>query len=248
LLVQEKESNQELKKLLKLEKEKNEKLDQELAQSKETISSLKSSNGALRDSYDVLQKTHKDLEVQFDALWLSTSKSSNNNESSTSQVSVETCDEAIAQENDQLKLEVKRLEQMVSELVKQDKVRPSQNNHRNMVNKLENGSNITKKASQQSNKAQPLKKQQETIEDEKIDYARSAYLNARRPHIMNGIDYKMGDKYNTRVNNNGQAFIKFTKDNSHQVKQRTKQLTIFPTLMLMLLTCLIMLLMHLIFS
>jgi hypothetical protein len=31
LLVQEKESNQELKKLLKLEKEKNEKFDQELA-------------------------------------------------------------------------------------------------------------------------------------------------------------------------------------------------------------------------
>jgi hypothetical protein len=46
-----------------LEKEKREKLDQELAQSKETISSLKSSSGALQDSYDILQKTHKDLEV-----------------------------------------------------------------------------------------------------------------------------------------------------------------------------------------
>jgi hypothetical protein len=67
-----------------------------------------------------LQKTHKYLEVQFDALWSSTCKSSNNNEASTSQVSVETCDEAIAQENDHLKLEVKRLEQMVSELVKKD--------------------------------------------------------------------------------------------------------------------------------
>jgi hypothetical protein len=33
-------------------------------------------------------------------------------------VSVETYDEVITQENDQLKLEVKRLEQMVSELVK----------------------------------------------------------------------------------------------------------------------------------
>jgi hypothetical protein len=54
LLVQEKESNQELKKLLKLEKEINEKVDQELAQSNATISSLKSSSGALRDSYDVL--------------------------------------------------------------------------------------------------------------------------------------------------------------------------------------------------
>jgi cell division protein FtsB len=42
----------------------------------------------------------------------------------------------IAQENDHLKLEVKRLEQMVSELVKKAKVRPSQDNHRNMVNKL----------------------------------------------------------------------------------------------------------------
>jgi hypothetical protein len=57
------ESNQELNKLLKLENEKNEKLDQELAQSKETISSLKSLSGALQDSYDVLQNTHKDLEM-----------------------------------------------------------------------------------------------------------------------------------------------------------------------------------------
>jgi hypothetical protein len=44
-----------------LKKEKNKKLDQELAQSKGTISSLKSSSGTLQDSYDILQKTHKDL-------------------------------------------------------------------------------------------------------------------------------------------------------------------------------------------
>jgi hypothetical protein len=43
-----------------------------------------------------------------------------------------------------LKLEVKRLEQMVSELVKQAKVRPPQDNRRNMVNKLKKGSNFTK--------------------------------------------------------------------------------------------------------
>jgi hypothetical protein len=70
---------------------------------------------------------------------------------------VETCDEAIAQENNQLKLEVKRLEQMVSELMKKAKMRPYQDNRRNMVNKFDNGSNITKQASQQSNKAQLLK-------------------------------------------------------------------------------------------
>jgi regulator of replication initiation timing len=62
---------------------------------------------------------------------------------------VKTCDEEVAQENDQLNLEVKRLEKMVSELVKQAKVRPTQDNHRNMVNKLENGSNFTKQAFQQ---------------------------------------------------------------------------------------------------
>jgi hypothetical protein len=139
-----------------------------------------------------------------------------------SQVSVETCDEAIVQENDHLKLEIKKLEQMVSELVKQAKVRPSQDNRKNMVNKLEKGSTITKQTFQQSNKAQPLKKQQEIIEDEKLEYARSAYLNARKPHIKNDIGYKMGDKHNSRVNNNVQEFIKFTKGNSHQVKQDNK--------------------------
>jgi hypothetical protein len=110
-----------------------------------------------------------------------------------------------------LKLEVKRLEQKVKVLEKQAKVRPPQDNRRNMVNKLEKGSNFTKRASQQSNKGQPLKRQQKGIEDEKIKYARSAYLNVRMPHIKNDIDYKMGDKHNTRVNTKGQKFIKFTK-------------------------------------
>jgi hypothetical protein len=63
-------------------------------------------------------------------------------------VSVETYDEEVAQENDQLKLEVKRLEQMVSDLVTQAKVRPTQDNRRNMVNNFEKGSNFTKRASQ----------------------------------------------------------------------------------------------------
>jgi hypothetical protein len=118
------------------------------------------------------------------------------------QVSVKTCDEEVAQENDQLKLEVKRLEKMVSELVKQIKVRP-QDNLRNMVNKPVKGSNFTKQASQQSRKAQLLKKQQNTIEEETVENARSAYMNERRPHIKNGLGYKMGDKHNSRVNNNG---------------------------------------------
>jgi hypothetical protein len=91
-----------------------------------------------------------------------------------------------------------------------------------MVNKLKKSSNITKRASQQSNKAVPLQKQQKTIEKEKFEYARSAYSNARRPHIKNDLGYKMRDKHNSRVNNNDQEFIKFTKSNSYQVKQDNK--------------------------
>jgi malate synthase len=95
-------------------------------------------------------------------------------------MSVKTYDEVISQRNDHLKLNVKRLEKMVSELMNQIKVRRSQDNHKNMVNKFEKDSNIIKQAFQQSNMTQPLKKQQKIIEEEKIEYARSAYLNTRR--------------------------------------------------------------------
>jgi hypothetical protein len=108
---------------------------------------------------------------------------------------------------------------MVSEFVKQAKVRPSQDNRRNMVNKLEKGSNVTKQASQPSNKAQPLNKQQKTMEEEKIEYARSAYMNVRRPHIKSGIGYKTGNNHNNRVNTKSKEFIKFTKANVQQEKK-----------------------------
>jgi hypothetical protein len=122
LLVQERKFSEELKKLLAHEKGKVEKLDQELTKSKETTCSLKSSIDALQGQYDILLKTHQDLEVQFDALWSSTSKTSTNNKASTSQMSVETCDDQIAQENDNLKREDKKLELEVNKLKKQAKV------------------------------------------------------------------------------------------------------------------------------
>jgi hypothetical protein len=117
-LVQERKISEELKKLLTLEKVKVEKLDQELAKSKETTCSLKSSIGALQSQHDILLKTHQDLEVQFSAHWSSTSKTSTNDKASTSQMSVETCDDLIAQENDHLKREVKKLELEVNKLKK----------------------------------------------------------------------------------------------------------------------------------
>jgi hypothetical protein len=80
LLVQERKSNEEFKKLLALEKSKVEKLDKELAQRKETTYSLKSSIGALQGQHNLLQKTHQDREVQFDTLWPSTSNKSSDPE------------------------------------------------------------------------------------------------------------------------------------------------------------------------
>jgi cell division protein FtsB len=52
-------------------------------------------------------------------------------------VNVETCDDQIAQENDHLKREVKKLELEVNKLKKQAKVQPPQDNHSNVVKKLE---------------------------------------------------------------------------------------------------------------
>jgi hypothetical protein len=208
LLIQERKSNEELKKLLALKKSKIEKLDQELAQSKETICSLKSSIGAIQGQQDVLQKTHQDLEVQFDTLWSSTSNTSSDPEdpkastskgcynldinalcaqsqhSNIKQVLIEYCDEAICKENDHLKREVKKLELEVNKLKKQIKVQPTQDNRSNMVNKLEKGRTAPKISSQHHKK------------DEKVEYARSAYLNVRRPHIKSVIGYKTVDKYN----------------------------------------------------
>jgi cell division protein FtsB len=77
--------------------------------------------------------------VQFGALWSSTSKTSTNDKASTSQVSVETCDDLIAKENDHLKREVKKLKIEVNKLKKQAKVQPPQDNRSNVVKKIEKG-------------------------------------------------------------------------------------------------------------
>jgi hypothetical protein len=199
---------------LKLEKEKNE----NLTQGKEIISSLKSSSCALQDSYDVLQKTHKDLKVQFNALWTSTLKPSStpkttkvstsngcerwynvdinafcaqSQHSNVEQVLVQFCDEAICKENDNLKLEVKRLEQKVSMLEKQAKAQPSQDNHKNMMNKLEKGKIVPKLAPQQQMKHTHHKKEEMANIDEKIEYSRSVFLNAMRPHIKMALIIKV---------------------------------------------------------
>jgi hypothetical protein len=94
-------------------------------------------------------------------------------------------------------------------------------NHLNMVNKLEKGRIVPKLAPQQGKKPTHHKKEENANIDEKIEYARSVFLNSRRPHIKNCIGYKSGNKHNLRVNSNGKEFIKFTKGNSHQDKKQS---------------------------
>jgi hypothetical protein len=82
------------------------------------------------------------------------------------------------------------------------------------VKKLQKGKTVPKIASQ------PSKKQVQNEKDEKVEYARSVFLNARRAHIKSGIDNKNGDKHNSTVNTKDQEFIKFTKANIQQEKKQ----------------------------
>jgi hypothetical protein len=140
-----------------------------------------------------------------------------NQHSNVEQLLIETCDDAIGKENDHLKKEVKKLELEANKLKKQTKVQPPQDNHSNMVKKLEKGKTAPKITSQQQ------RKQVHHETDEKIEYTRSFFLNARRPHINSGIGYKASDKHNSRMNTRDQEFIKFTKGNiQHEKKQSIK--------------------------
>jgi hypothetical protein len=68
-------------------------------------------------------------------------------------------------------------------LEKQAKAQPSQDNSRNMVNKLEKGRTAPKLAPQLQKKPTHYKKEERANINEKIEYARSVFLNTRRTHI-----------------------------------------------------------------
>jgi hypothetical protein len=98
-------------------------------------------------------------------------------------------------------------------------VQPAQDNRNNMVKKLEKGKTALKIATQ------PPKKQVQMERDEKVEYARSVFLNVRRAHIKSGIRYKNSDMHNSRVNKKDKKFIKFIKDNIQQEKKQSIKTT-----------------------
>jgi hypothetical protein len=58
-----------------------------------------------------------------------------------------------------------------------------------------------------------------------VEYVRSVFFNARRPHIKSVIGYKNSGKHNSRVNTKDQEFIKFTKSNVPQEKKQSTKIT-----------------------
>jgi hypothetical protein len=64
---------------------------------------------------------------------------------------------------------------------KQAKAQPSQDNRKNMVNKLEKEKLMHKLTPQHQKKPTHHKKEERVNIDEKIEYARSVFLNARTP-------------------------------------------------------------------
>uniref|UniRef100_K3ZLZ5 Uncharacterized protein n=1 Tax=Setaria italica TaxID=4555 RepID=K3ZLZ5_SETIT len=70
------------------------------------------------------------------------------NQSSIEHVFVESYNDLVAQENDELMQEVERLKKDLSELKGKSQVQPSQDNHEIMVKKVEKGSTVTYSAPQ----------------------------------------------------------------------------------------------------
>jgi hypothetical protein len=79
-------------------------------------------------------------------------------------------------------------------------VQPFQDNYRYMVNKFEKEKITPKVAPQQPPKPPHHKKKELGTIDEKVEYTKSAYLNTRRPNNKSGLEYKNGDKNNSKVN------------------------------------------------
>jgi hypothetical protein len=73
---------------------------------------------------------------------------SQSQQSSVEQIHVDSCDDLIAEENDLLKLEVKRLEHEMIKLQEKALGQPTQDNCDYMLNKLESGTTISRSFSQ----------------------------------------------------------------------------------------------------
>jgi hypothetical protein len=106
-------------------------------------------------------------------------------------VIAESCDDFIAQENDDLMQEVEKLKKEVAKLKGKEKVQPSQDNREPMVKKLEKRIIVTRSISQQRHKINDHK-----IEDkEKLDHIK-CYKCSHMGHYASTCSFKQEDNSN----------------------------------------------------
>jgi hypothetical protein len=142
---------------------------------------LKCSHDNLQDAHVMLQVSHEVVVTSVKHLQPSTQMCacslnsinfvcanvccSQSQQSSVEQISVDSCDDLIAEENDLLILEVKRLELEMVKLQEKALGQPTQDNRDHMVNKLGSGTTITKLSSQQKYKSPHHKRQEKMKKD-----------------------------------------------------------------------------------
>jgi hypothetical protein len=106
-------------------------------------------------------------------------------------VIAKSCDDFIAQENDNLMQEVEKLKKEVAKLKRKEKVQPSQDNREPIVKKLEKRIVVTRSISQQSNKINDHK-----IEDKmKLDHIK-CYKCSHMRHYASMCSFKQEDNSN----------------------------------------------------
>jgi hypothetical protein len=142
---------------------------------------LKCSHKNLQDAYVMLQVSHKVVLTSVKHFQPPIQKCtcslnsvnficanaccSQSQQSSVEQIYVESCDDFIAQENDQLKLEVRRLELEMIKLEGKALEQPTQHNRDHMVNKFESGTTVTRPFSQQKYKSSQHERQEKVKKD-----------------------------------------------------------------------------------
>jgi hypothetical protein len=179
----------------KVEEEANDALEAQLAKLTSEHMALRADHKGLECSYEKLVNSYATLEIAYEVV-LSSTKSmqplsrtctcsqvqidlscdadcvSQASQSSIEHVLVESCDNLIAKQNDELKQEVEKLQNDLYVLKEKSKVQPSQDNCEDMVKKLEKGSTVTSSTPQRLTRTHNHKIQ----EKRKVGQVKSQYL------------------------------------------------------------------------
>jgi hypothetical protein len=142
---------------------------------------LKCSHDNLQDEHTMLQVSHEVVVTSVRHLRPLTQKCtcslnsinfvcanaccSQSQQSSVERIHVDSCDDLVAEENDLLKLEVKRLELEMIKLQGKALGQPTQDNRDHMMNKLELGTTISRSFSQGKYKSPHHKRQEKVKKD-----------------------------------------------------------------------------------